>query len=150
MTASISQTYSYEFNIDQQSKINEFLTLPSKQIRSLFSIENTNYQKIKRYFSNIKSDNYKTKDKYTIDDCGRMFGIKTTLQSISNKVLAFILNNEAYDIDMKNASFSFVAHIINTNFVHDIDKFKTLIDYANNRDKYLKYGFSVARCSKEA
>lgn len=141
MTASISQTYSYEFNIDQQSKINEFLTLPSKQIRQYFSIENTTYQKIKRYFSNIKSDNYKTKDKYTIDDCGRMFGIKTTLQSISNKVLAFILNNEAYDIDMKNASFSFVKHIINTNFVDDIDKFKTLIDYANNRDKYLKYGF---------
>ena len=143
MTGSISQTYNHQFTLEQQTKINEFLTLPPKQIRTLFNIDTTTYQKIKRYFSNIKTDNYTIKDKYTIDDCGRMYGVKTTLQNIPNKVLAFILNNEAYDIDMKNASFSFVKHIINTNalFADHIHEFKTLIDYANNRDKYLKYGF---------
>jgi len=140
MNSSISQSYNYQFTKPQKLKIDEFLSLPPKKAKKLFDFDDLYYQKTKRYLSKVKSNNFTIKDKYSIDDCGRMFGCMTTLQGISNNLLGFILNGEAYDIDMKNASFSFVKHIIKTHFT-DHTELKTLIDYANNRDKYLKFGF---------
>jgi len=142
MNSAISQTYNYNFTLSQQEKINYFLKSSPKLIKNKFKFDENYYQKLKRFFNNVKSNDYTIKDKYSIDDCGRMYGCKTTMQSISNNLLGFILNNEAYDIDMKNASFTFVKYIIETHFKDDISNFNKLLDYQKNREKYFKYGFN--------
>ena len=139
MKTQISQTYNYKLNDNQQSKINDILKTPPKTIKKLFNIDEKYYQLIKRYLNKIKSNKYIVNDKYFNSSCGRMMGHGTTLQGMESTMLGFILDNNAYDIDMKNAGFSFVKYIINTHFKDD--NFKKLLDYADNRENYFINGF---------
>tara|TARA_R110001632_G_scaffold9551_1_gene36555 strand:+ start:41 stop:2194 length:2154 start_codon:yes stop_codon:yes gene_type:complete len=137
---SISQTYNYKLNDTELLNINNFLVMKPKNIKKQFNLDETYYRTIKRYLETIQRTK-EINDKYSISNCGRMYGIKTTIQKLSNEIRSYIFKDTTYDIDMKNASFGFVKYIINTFFIDKKDDYKLLIDYSNNRTKYFKYGF---------
>ena len=135
----VSQNYC--FKIENENIIDNFLNSPPKLIKKKLDMLDAQYQITKRYFQNIKNNNFTIDDKYSNKDCGRMMGIKTTIQSISNNLRSELFKNTAYDIDMKNASFSIAKYIIKTYFKEQETNFTTLLDYSNNREKYYKYKF---------
>tara|TARA_R110000772_G_scaffold228413_1_gene339089 strand:+ start:115 stop:2328 length:2214 start_codon:yes stop_codon:yes gene_type:complete len=138
-----SQTYN--FKINNQNVINNFLSSSPKLIKNKFKFEDSYYQSIKKYFQNIKNNDFTIKDNYKHSDCGRLMGVKTTIQKLSNDLRGELFKSSAYDIDIVNCSFNIVGYIINTFFKDKVNDFKTLLDYGVNRDKYLKYGFDKTK-----
>ena len=136
---------SYNFKINNQNVIDNFLSTSPKLIKNKFKFDDAYYQSIKKYFQTIKTNNYTIKDNYKDTDSGRMMGVKTTVQKLSNDLRGELFKNSAYDIDMVNASFNIVGYIINTFFKDKVNDFKTLLDYGVNRNKYLKYGFDKTK-----
>ena len=138
-----SQTYNFKLN--NENVIDNFLSTSPKLIKNKFKIDDSYYQSMKKYFQSIKANNYTIKDNYKDTDSGRMMGVKTTIQRLSNDLRGELFRSDAYDIDMVNASFNIVGHIINTFFKDKANDFKTLLDYGINRKKYLKYGFDKTK-----
>tara|TARA_R110001606_G_scaffold398031_1_gene576106 strand:+ start:690 stop:2906 length:2217 start_codon:yes stop_codon:yes gene_type:complete len=138
-----SQTYNFKLN--NQNVIDNFLSSSPKLIKNKFKFDDSYYQSVKKYFNTIKSNNYTIKDNYKNSDSGRMMGVKTTIQKLSNDLRGELFKNDGYDIDMVNASFNIVIYIINTFFQNKVNDFKTIFDYGINRDKYLKYGFDKTK-----
>ena len=136
---SVSQIYNYKLNEKMTSSIDNFLAHKPATIKHKFNIDEKYYQRVRRYFNTIQKNNYEIKDKYIVNDGGRMGEIKTTIQGLSNDIRAMVFKDDAYDIDIVNCSFNIVKYIINTYFKDNINDYDLLIDYANNRNKYLKY-----------
>ena len=51
------------------------------------------------------------------------------------------MGNSAYDIDMKNCAWNVIKYIIKSEYFEHQTKFKTIIDYAENREKYFDNNF---------
>jgi|TARA_R110002033_G_scaffold164073_1_gene201311 hypothetical protein len=136
---SISQNYNYNLIDKSCNIIDNWLSHKPCTIKHKFGYDDAYYQKVKRYLESIKKNNYEIRDKYSINDSGRMSGIKTTVQGLCNSIRAMIFKDTAYDIDIVNCSFNIVKYIIKTYFNENSNKYDLLIDYANNRAKYLKY-----------
>ena len=136
---SVSQHYNFKFDEENIKCIDNFLAHKPATIKYKFNLDENYYQKVKRYLQSIQKNNYEIKDKYCINDSGRMSGVKTTIQSLSNDIRAMIFKDKAYDIDIVNCSFNIVKYIIKTYFKDSNNNYDLLLDYSNNRDKYLKY-----------
>jgi len=136
----ISQNYNFQLDDIEKENIQIFLDLPIPFAKKIFKIDEQYYRKIKRWMDNTKNSDWNVKDKYSISDCKRMFGVNTTIQTFSNEIKSFIFGKTSYDFDMKNASFGFCKYILNTFFPSKLLEFGTLIDYANQREKYFKNG----------
>ena len=134
-----SQQYSHQ--IKNQEVIDNFLSMNPKLIKNKLDFTDAYYQSVKRYFQKIKKNNYIFKDKYEITACGRMMNENRCIQNLSNELRSSLFSNQAYDIDIVNCSFNIVKYIINTYFSDKKDTFKQLINYADNREQYLKYNF---------
>lgn len=139
---SISQSYSFNLPSSQHSKIDNFIDSKPALIKKKFNFDKTYYEKVKNYLSKVRRNGYTFNDKYSLSDCGRMFGINTTIQSLSNELRAYIFGDTVYDIDIKNASFNCVKYIINSYFPNKKDNFKVLFDYCLNRNPYFKNDFN--------
>ena len=137
---SISQNYNFKLNDIEKENIQIFLDLPIPFAKKIFKIDEPYYRKIKRWMDNTKNNNWNVKDKYSISECKRMFGVNTTIQTFSNEIKSFIFGKTNYDFDMKNAAFGFCRYIINTYFPSKLLEYGTLIDYSNQREKYFKNG----------
>ena len=137
---SISQNYNFKLNDIEKENIQIFLDLPVPFAKKIFKIDEPYYRKIKRWMDNTKNNNWNVKDKYSISECKRMFGINTTIQTFSNEIKSFIFGKSCYDFDMKNACFGFCRYILNTYFPNKKLEYGTLLDYSNNREKYFKNG----------
>ncbi len=137
---SISQNYNFQLNDIEKENIQIFLDLPIPFAKKIFKIDEPYYRKMKRWMDNAKNNNWNVKDKYSISNCKRMFGVNTTIQTFSNEIKSFIFGKTNYDFDMKNASFGFCRYILNTYFPSKLLEFGTLIDYSNQREKYFKNG----------
>ena len=137
---SISQNYNFKLNDIEKENIQIFLDLPIPFAKKIFKIDEPYYRKIKRWMDNTKNNNWNVKDKYSISECKRMFGVNTTIQTFSNEIKSFIFGKTSYDFDMKNASFGFCKYILNTYFPSKLLEYGTLIDYSNHREKYYKNG----------
>ena len=125
---SISQNYNYELNETSSRIMDNFLSHKPCTIKYQFNLDEPYYQKVKRYLQSIQKNNYEINDKYSINDSGRMSGIKTTIQSLSNDIRAIIFKDNAYDIDIVNCSFNIVKYIIKTYFNENSNKYDLLID----------------------
>ncbi len=137
----ISQNYNFELNDTEKENIQIFLDLPIPHAKKIFKIiDEPYYRKLKRWCDNVKSNSWNVRDKYSISECKRMYGVKTTIQSFSNEFKSFIFGNTSYDFDMVNASFGFCRYILKTFFSNKLLDFQTLIDYSNQREKYFKNG----------
>ena len=136
----ISQNYNFQLNDIEKENIQIFLDLPIPFAKKIFKIDEPYYRKIKRWMDNTKNNNWNVKDKYSISECKRMFGVNTTIQTFSNEIKSFIFGKTSYDFDMKNASFGFCKYILNTFFPSKLLEYGTLIDYSNQREKYFKNG----------
>ena len=134
-----SQTYTHQ--LKNQEVIDNFLATNPKLIKNKLQFTDAYYQSVKRYFQKIKKNNYIFKDSYSINDCGRMMNENRCIQNLSNEIRSSLFNGEAYDIDIVNCSFNIVKYIIKTHFSDKQDTFKQLINYADNREQYLKYNF---------
>ena len=138
-------TQSYNFKLPNQNVIDNFLSTSPKLIKNKFKFDDAYYQSVKKYFQTIKANEYTIKDNYKDSTSGRMMGVKTTIQKLSNDLRGELFKKDAYDIDIVNCSFNIVAYIINTYFKDKVDDFKTILDYGVNRNKYLKYGFDKTK-----
>ena len=135
----------YNFKIENENVVDNFLSISPKLIKNKMGYTDSYYQSVKKYFQTIKDNEYTISDKYKDSDSGRMLGMKTTIQKLSNDLRGELFKNNGYDIDMVNCSFNIVGYIINTYFKDKSNDFKTLFDYGVNRDKYLKYGFDKTK-----
>lgn len=131
----------YSSSIQNQNVIDNFLSLPAKLVKNKFKLDDAYYQSVKRFFQNIKKNNYKINDKFTASNCGRNMGVGFTIQKLSNELRSEVFKNNAYDIDIVNCSFNIAKYIVNTYFNDKKDEFKTLFKYTLNRKKFLKYKF---------
>lgn len=138
-----SQTYTYE--IKNQIVIDNFLSLKPKLIKKQLNIEETEYLSIKKYFKKIQKNKYIFTDEYETKECGRMFGKHKTIQSLNSSLRSALFINDADDIDMVNCAFNIIKYIIRNFFKQHEDEYKTLIDYAINRDNYCNDDFDKAR-----
>ena len=130
----ISQNYNFQLNDIEKENIQIFLDLPIPFAKKIFKIDEQYYRKIKRWLDNTKNNDWNVKDKYSISECKRMFGVNTTIQTFSNEIKSFIFGKTSYDFDMKNASFGFCRYILNTYFPSKLLEYGTLIDYATQRE----------------
>ena len=136
-----TQTYTHMLSDSGKQRVYNFLQLPAKTLKYHFSIDEKKYQMVKRYFKKIEENNFTISDKYKCKDSFRMFGVNTTLQSVNKNIRNILVKDDCYDIDIKNGAFSVAKYIINTHFNTKSSDFDLLIDYANNRDKYLTKKF---------
>lgn len=139
--SSISQSYTFNLPNSRHSKIDNFIDSKPSLIMKQFKLDKNYYYNVKNYLNKVKRNGYTFNDKYTLSDCGRMYGINTTIQSLSNEIRAYIFEDTVYDIDIKNASFNCVKYIINSYFPNKKDNFKVLFDYCLNRNPYFKNDF---------
>ena len=136
------KTQLYNFKLTNTNIIDNFLSSSPKLIKSKLNFkDDSSYQKIKRYFQTIKKNDYTIKESYIKKDNNRQYGNggKCNVQQLPNKIRSILFNDSAYDIDMVNAWASIYHHIILIHFTDKIDDLKTLIDYSQNREDYLKY-----------
>ena len=126
---------------DQHQNINKFLEYKNKQIQDIFKLKSSDIPTFKKYFNQIKSNNYRINDIYKKSKCGRIYGKGTTIQKLPNKLRGLILGNSAYDIDIKNCAWNVIKYIIKSEYFEHQTKFKTIIDYAENREKYFENNF---------
>ncbi len=148
----ISQTYNFQLNEEQQEKIDLFISYKPDFIKKNFNNPNkpldSHYiNNVKSYFKRIQKNKYSVNDKYSFSDSGRMFSSSIdrdgrSIQGLSNELRSYLLNDMAYDIDMRNACFNFVKYIINIHFPNKKDEFKKIFDYANKRELYFRNGFN--------
>jgi len=148
----ISQTYNFQLNEEQQEKIDLFISYKPDFIKKNFNNPNkpldSHYiNNVKSYFKRIQKNKYSVNDKYSFSDSGRMFSSSIerdgrSIQGLSNELRSYLLNDTAYDIDMRNACFNFVKYIINIHFPNKKDEFKKIFDYANKRELYFRNGFN--------
>jgi len=148
----ISQSYTFNLNEEQQEKLDIFLTYKPDFIKKNFNnpikpLDSQYIYNVKSYFKRIQKNKYFVNDKYSFSDCGRMFSSSVepdgrSIQGLSNELRSYLLNDSAFDIDMKNASFNFVKYIINTYFSNKKDEFKKIFDYSKNRELYFRNGFN--------
>jgi len=138
---SVSQSYVFTLPISQRSKIDNFIDSKPSTIQKQFNLDKNYYYTIKKYLSNVKKNGYTFKDKYTLNESGRMYGINTTIQKLSNEIRAYIFGDTVYDIDIVNASFNCVKYIINSYFPTKKDNFKAIFEYCLNRNPYFKNDF---------
>lgn len=136
--SNISQTYIFNLPKSQHSKIDNLLNSKPSNIKKIFKLDTNYYYTIKNYLLKVKRNGYTFNDKFTLSDSGRMYGINTTIQKLSNELRSYIFGDTVYDIDMINASFNCVKYIINSYFPNKKDNFKVLFDYCLNRNPYFK------------
>ena len=127
---------SFTYDEQQINSINKILKLKPKVIKQKFDWDEVYYQKMIRFFTKQKNNGYKVSDNYKDKGNTRCFGKGGTLQNVDNKVLSILFSTNTYDIDMKNASFKIIKHIISKEFNDYKDKFPLLLDYAENRENY--------------
>lgn len=136
-----SLEFSHTLTEPAQKRVDNFLNLPPKTLKYHFDLTDSEYQATKRYFKKIQQNGHTVMDKYTIKDCFRMYGSKTTLQSVKKYIRNILIKDDCYDIDMKNCCYSIVKYIIKNYFNDSSNKFDLLLDYADNREKYYTQKF---------
>ncbi len=139
--SSISQTYEFILPVSQHKNIDFILDSKPAIIKKKFNLDQNYFYTVKNYLKKVKRNNYTFYDKYSNSKCGRMFGLNSTIQSLSNELRGFIFGSSVYDIDIKNASFNCIKFILTSYFPDKKDNFKTILDYCYNRDKYFKNDF---------
>ena len=127
---------SFTYDEEQRIEVDKILKLSPKVIKKKFGWDDNYYQQIKRLFTKQKNNGYKVIDDYRDKGNKRVFGKSTTLQSVDNKILSNLFSKNTYDIDMKNASFRIIKHILTRKFEDKVGEFPLLIDYAENRENY--------------
>ena len=141
---SISNNYKYRLSKDLEEKIVNFISYSPKIIKHKFDYTEQYYRQVINYVkTTIQKEKFQ--DQYSISDCGRLMpsrGEKSmSIQTLSGQLKSALFKDIAYDIDMVNASFNICKYIINRFLYAHKPKFKTLIDYANNRSDYLNEEF---------
>ena len=136
-----TQEYIHTLSELSQKRVANFLQTPPKILKSKLGVVEKEFRQIYRYYKKIQDDNYIIKDKYSEKDSFRMYGVKTTLQSIKKSARNLLVENDCYDIDIQNSLFNVAKYIIKSYFESKYDQFNLLIDYAENREKYLTDDF---------
>ena len=127
---------SFTYDEKQRNEIDKILNLSPKIIKKVMEWDEPYYQRMKRFFTKQKKEGYTVNDDYRIKGTGRVYGKSTTLQSVSNNVLSNLFSSTVYDIDMKNASFKIIKHIILREFPEIKDKYPNILKYAEDRESY--------------
>ena len=126
----------FNYDKEQINTLDKILKLSPKVIKKKLGWDDPYYQRMIRFFTKQKKNGYKVNDNYKDKDNSRCFGKSTTLQNVDNKVLSILFSNNTYDIDMKNASFKIIKHIIDRDLKFDKDKYPLILDYADNRETF--------------
>mgnify|MGYP003636923441 CR=1 FL=1 len=130
--STISQTYNFSLNDEQQEKLDAFITYKPDFIKKYFSnakkpLDSQYIYNVKAYFKRIKKNKYLVNDKYSFSDCGRMFSSSVepdgrSIQGLSNELRSYLLiltfrikktNSKNYLITQKTENYISEMDLIN-------------------------------------